>query len=134
MLRKKKILAGGAFNMLHPGHIHFLEESKRHGDQLVVVVASDKTVLKNKKKLLHSAKERAERIGVLSFVDRVVIGDDNDMSRVVREVRPDTIALGYDQDEKMVKDLLAMAGIECKIVRIEKLKGYSTKKITEGKK
>ncbi len=134
MLRKKKIMAGGAFNILHPGHIHFLEESKKHGDRLVVVVASDRTVQKKKKKLIHSAKERAERIGALSFVDMVVIGDDHDMSRVVREVRPDVIAIGYDQDEKFVKDLLAVAEFDCDIVRIEKLKGYSTKNITEGKK
>ena len=132
MLRKKKVLAGGAFNIVHPGHIHFLEEAKKLGKFLVVVVASDKRVLKNRKKLLRPARERSERINVLSFVDKVVIGDDIDMSRVIREEKPAVIAIGYDQDEKMVRDLIVMAGVGCEVVRIEKLKGYSTKKITEG--
>ncbi|UCD03228.1 MAG: adenylyltransferase/cytidyltransferase family protein [Candidatus Aenigmatarchaeota archaeon] len=134
MLRKKKILAGGTFSIIHPGHIHFLEEAKKLGNRLVVVVASDRTVLRNQKKLLHPARERAERINVLSFVDKTVIGDDNDMSRVIREEKPDVIAIGYDQDDKMVRKLISMAGVRCEVVRIEKLKGYSTKKITEGKK
>jgi FAD synthetase len=134
MFRKKKVLSGGAFNLLHPGHIHFLEESKKLGDELVVVVASDKTVLRNKERLLHKAKERAERIDALSFVDKTVIGDDNDMSRVLVEEKPSIIALGYDQDEAFVKELLQRTDIRCDIVRIEKLKDYSTKKITEVKK
>ena len=134
MIRKKTVLVGGAFNIIHPGHLYFLEEAKKMGKKLVVVVASDRTILKNDKKLLHPAKERAERINVLSFVDKAVIGDDIDMSRVIREEKPKVIAIGYDQSEKMVRDLISASGVSCEVVRIEKLKGYSTKKITEGKK
>ncbi len=134
MLRKKKVLAGGAFNILHPGHLYFLNEARKLGDKLIVVIASDNTVLRNKKRLLSTARDRAERIGVLSFIDKVVTGDDDDMMKVVREEKPDVIAIGYDQDETSIKRMLDGAGIECGIVRIEKLKGYSTKKITEGEK
>jgi FAD synthetase len=133
MLRKRKVLAGGAFNILHPGHAHFLQEARRLGGTLVVVVASDKTVKKTKK-LLFPASYRAERISAFSFVDKVVIGDDEDMMKVVLEERPDVIALGYDQDEKGLKRMLDRSGIKCRIARIEKLKDYSTKKITEGRK
>ena len=63
---------------------------------------------------------------------RVVIGDDVDMMRVVRLVRPDVIALGYDQDRKAVMRQLREAGITCRLVRLGKLKGYSTKRITGG--
>ncbi|MBN1896407.1 MAG: adenylyltransferase/cytidyltransferase family protein [Candidatus Aenigmarchaeota archaeon] len=129
----KKVLAGGAFNILHPGHIFFLEKAKKLGDRLVVVVASDKKV-RSRKNLLESAEYRAERIGVLSFVDKVVIGDDDDMMKIVREEKPDVIALGYDQDAEEIRKLLYSEGLFCRIVRIQKLKGYSTKKITGGKK
>ncbi len=133
MRMKRKVLAGGAFNILHPGHIHFLQEARKLGDALVVVVASDRTVKKTKK-LLFPARYRAERIGAFSFVDKVVIGDDEDMMKVVLEERPDVIALGYDQDEKGIRRMLDRSGIRCRVVRIEKLKDYSTKRITEGKK
>ncbi len=129
----KKVLAGGAFNILHPGHIFFLEKAKKLGDRLVVVVASDKKV-RSRKNLLESAEYRAERIGVLSFVDKVVIGDDDDMMKIVREEKPDVIALGYDQDAEEIRKLLYSEGLFCRIVRIQKLKGYSTKKITGGNK
>ncbi len=134
MWRKRKVLAGGVFNILHPGHIHFLEEAGKLGDRLVVVVASDKTVNERGKKLLSPANERAERVSAFSFIDKVVIGDDDDMMKVVLEEKPQTIALGYDQDERGMKRMLDKAGFECEIVRIEKLKGYSTKKITGGEK
>lgn len=134
MLRKKKVLAGGAFNIIHPGHIYFLKEASKLGSRLVVVIASDRTVLRNKKRLIFPARERAERVGVLSFVDKVIVGDEEDMMKVVAEEKPDIIAVGYDQDENAIKKMLAQAGLDRKIVRVEKLKGYSTKKITEGEK
>ena len=133
MLRKK-VLVGGAFNIIHPGHIYFLKEASKLGSRLVVVIASDRTVLRNKKRMLFPARERAERVGVLSFVDKVIVGDENDMMKVVAEEKPDMIAVGYDQDENAIKKMLAQAGLDREIVRIGKLKGYSTKKITEGEK
>ena len=118
--------------MVHPGHVHFLRKAKELGEELVVVVATDRTVLKNKKKLLFPAALRAATVSSLDFVDRAVIGDDSDMMRVVREERPEVIALGYDQDEESIKRQLKQAGMGCRVVRIGKLKGYSTKKITGG--
>jgi FAD synthetase len=134
MLRKRKVLAGGVFNIIHSGHIYFLERARRLGDKLTVVVASDRTVLRSKKKLLLPARERAERVSAFSFVDKAVVGDDDDMMKVVMEEQPDVIALGYDQDEHGIRKMLDRAGFGCEIVRIEKLKGYSTKKITGRKK
>ena len=130
--KRAKVLAGGTFNMVHPGHVHFLRKAKELGEELVVVVATDRTVLKNKKKLLFPAALRAATVSSLDFVDRAVIGDDSDMRRVAREERPEVIALGYDQDEESIKRQLKQAGMGCRAVRIGKLKGYSTKKITGG--
>ena len=130
MFRKRKVLAGGVFNILHPGHLYFLRQAKKLGDTLVVVVAADRTVLKNRKTLLSSARERADMVSALSFVDKVVIGDENDMLRVVRDEHPDVIALGYDQDMHWVEKALDRSGLKCHITRIGHLKGYSTNEIT----
>lgn len=132
MSGKKKVLAGGVFNIVHPGHVHFLKKAKELGDELVVVVAHDKTVLKNKKNLMFPASVRAQTVRNIRDVSKVVIGDDNDMMKVVKRERPDIIAIGYDQDDKLIKKMLPETGIECELVKIGRLKGYSTKKITGG--
>ena len=132
MSGKKKVLAGGVFNIVHPGHVHFLKKAKELGDELVVVVAHDKTVLKNKKNLMFPASVRAQTVRNIRDVSKVVIGDDTDMMKVVKRERPDIIAIGYDQDDKLIKKMLSETGIECELVKIGRLKGYSTKKITGG--
>jgi len=124
-----RVLAGGVFNMVHPGHIHFLEKAKSLGGYLVVVVAADSRVA-SRKQLLRTAGERAKLLRELPFVDKVVIGDDRDMSAVVAKEKPDIVALGYDQDIEEVKGILRKAHSAAKIVRIQQLKGYSTKKLT----
>jgi cytidyltransferase-like protein len=132
LVRKKLVMAGGTFNLVHPGHRHFLIKARELGDELVVVVANDKTVRRASKQLLFPARIRAAMVRSLDFVSRAVIGDARDMMKVVREEKPDIIAMGYDQDVGAMKLQLKRAGIRCKVVRIGKLKGYSTKKITGG--
>ena len=129
-----RVLAGGVFNIVHPGHVHFLKKAKELGEELVVVVASDRTVLRRGKRLLFPAAIRAETVRALRFVDKAVIGDDEDFSKVVRQQKPDVIAIGYDQDEAPVRELLQRPGLctGCRVVRIGLLKGYSTKDITGG--
>jgi len=93
--RKKVVLAGGVFDILHPGHIFFLEQAKRLGDVLVVVIASDETVRRVKKREpIHTAEARAKVVASLKPVDRVVIGSPSDKLAVVRRVKPDIIAFG----------------------------------------
>ena len=125
----KKVLVGGTFNLLHPGHILFLKKARTLGDFLVVVVASDRTV-KKEKTLLLPAKKRAELLKSLDFIDKVIIGDEKDKLKVVEKERPDIIALGYDQKGTELKNMLKERGIDCQIVRIkEHLRGWSTSKI-----
>ncbi len=128
--RKKRVLVGGVFNIIHPGHRYFLEMAKGLGDELVVVVANDKTVLRDKKKLMFPARVRAGTVESVGAVDRAVVGDELDMTKVIRRERPDVIAVGYDQDEETIRSLVKKSGIKCKVVRLDQLKGYSTKKIT----
>ena len=103
----KIVLAGGVFDIIHPGHIHTLNDAKELGDVLVVVVATDKTAIKMKKREpLHSAELRQELVSSLNMVDLCIIGDEDDIFKTVDLVKPQIIALGYDQTvhEKLITD------------------------------
>ncbi len=130
-MKKIKVLAGGRFNILHEGHIYFLEKAKSLGDYLIVVIANDKTVLRNKKPLLFSQEIRKKRVEKLYFVDKVIIGDPKNILKTVEKVRPDIIALGYDDKikESELRKKLKERGLNCKIVRVPELVGFSTRKI-----
>ncbi|UCD06819.1 MAG: adenylyltransferase/cytidyltransferase family protein [Candidatus Aenigmatarchaeota archaeon] len=132
----KKVLVGGIFSVLHPGHMFFLKKAKSLGDFLIVVVSSDRTALKKNGVLLRTARERKLRVEKTGIADRVIIGDDEDRFRVVEKEKPDIIALGYDQRidggfRKRIKE----SGLNCKMVRIkEKFKDYSSSKFLRDKK
>jgi len=124
----RKVLVGGTFNLVHPGHIFFLEKAKEKGDYLVVVVANDKTVLRRKGFLLMKAEARRKMLESLSVVDKAVVGDGKDFLKVVRKERPDVIVLGYDQELGELQPQIEKLGI--KIARIRsRLKGYKTEDI-----
>jgi FAD synthetase len=95
----KKVLVFGTFDIFHPGHEYFLKEAKKHGDELVVVVARDSTVKQVKGKLPHHNENyRLNVIQKLNYVDKAVLGYETaDKYRIVEEIKPDTICLGYDQ-------------------------------------
>jgi FAD synthetase len=125
----KKVLAGGAFSIIHPGHLFFLERAGRLGNYLVVVVANDRTVSRSKGLLVMKAEARKKVLESLSIVDKAVIGDEKDFMKVVRRERPRIIALGYDQELGLgMRKQIEKRGI--RIVRIKsRLKGYRTRDI-----
>ncbi len=101
------VLAGGVFDIIHPGHIHTLNAAKRLGDVLVVVVATDDTAQKMKKRLpLHTQEQRRTLVESLRMVDLCVVGYRGDMFKTVGTIKPDIVALGYDQvhQEKYIAD------------------------------
>ena len=119
---KKIVLAGGVFDIIHPGHIHTLNAAKALGDVLVVVIATDKTALKMKKRPpLHNQELRRELVNCLSMVDRTVIGHEDDIFETVREIKPDIIALGYDQvhQEQFISDGCKRMNLDVRIVRLQ---------------
>jgi|TARA_B100001750_G_scaffold148897_1_gene119171 cytidyltransferase-like protein len=118
----KIVLAGGVFDIIHPGHINTLNAAKKLGDVLVVVVATDKTAIKMKKrKPLHSAQLRQELVSSLSMVDLCIIGDEEDIFNTVDLVKPQIIALGYDQthQEKFIVDGCRKINLDIAVVRLE---------------
>lgn len=116
-------MAFGKFVLLHSGHVRFLEKAKSLVDRLVVVVASDESVRKERGKCLVPAEQRREVVASLKAVDEAVVGDAKDRYAVVRRHRPDVVILGPDQEvdeERLAYDLQCL-GLRPKIVRIADL-------------
>ena len=119
---KKIVLAGGVFDIIHPGHIHTLNAAKALGDVLVVAIATDKTAQKMKKRQpLHNQELRRELVSCLSMVDKAIVGHEDDIFETVRAIKPDIIVLGYDQvhQKQFISDGCKRINLDVKIVRLE---------------
>jgi len=118
----KIVLAGGVFDIIHPGHIYTLNAAKKLGDVLVVVVATDNTAVKMKKRTpLHTQEQRQELVNSLSMVDLCLIGQEEDIFKTVKHVKPQIIALGYDQihQEQFITEGCKKIGLDAKVARLQ---------------
>ena len=115
-----RVLATGTFDLLHPGHLMYLEQSRALGDELVVIVARDANV-KHKPRPIIPQDQRLLMVSALRTVDRAVLGSESDMFQPIEELEPDIITLGYDQhfDVVLLKEELATRGIHATVVRLE---------------
>jgi rfaE bifunctional protein nucleotidyltransferase chain/domain len=119
----KVVLTGGVFDIVHIGHLATLQEAKKLGDILTVVVARDKTVEKMKRR--KPINEEMARLGIirsLKPVDFALLGSEKDMFDPVRKIKPDFIVLGYDQehDEKEIEKRLRKLGMtSTKVIRLK---------------
>jgi len=127
LARGKIVLATGAFDLLHLGHVRFLESSKRKGGpraKLIVVVARDKTVLNRKgQSPILPEDQRKQLVGSLRVVDKAILGHTHlDLLGILREVRPDIISVGYDQKQikASVEKLLKEEHLPIRVVQIPK--------------
>lgn len=126
--RKGKIvLASGTFDLLHLGHVRYLEEAKKTGGpnaKLVVIVARDTTVEKRRgTKPIMSENQRRALVGSLKVVDEAILGyEDFDIAKVIEKIHPDIIALGYDRGdiEQTVRRYVAEKNLNIEIVKIGK--------------
>lgn len=115
-------MASGVFDILHTGHISYLEQAKALGDELYVVVASDNTVRKNKHEPITPERMRVRIVSALKPVDVAMIGNDSDdMFAILDEVRPDVIVLGFDQkfDENTLSEELKKRGFDIAVKRAD---------------
>ncbi len=116
------VLAGGVFDIIHPGHISTLNAAKALGDVLVVVVATDNTAVKMKKRRpIHSQEQRQELVNSLAVVDLCLIGQENDIFKTVNLVKPQIIALGYDQvhQEQFITEGCKKIQLDAKVARLQ---------------
>ena len=119
---KKIVLAGGVFDIIHPGNIHTLNAAKALGDILVVAIATDKTAQKMKKRPpLHNQELRRELVSCLSMVDKAIVGHEDDIFETVKAIKPDIIVLGYDQihQEQFISDGCKRINLDVEIVRLQ---------------
>ena len=122
-----KVMATGTFDLLHPGHVYYLKEAKKLGNTLAVVVATDATVRRLKHEPVNPEEIRLNLIKELKIVDEAYLGHKDDMYKIVEEIKPDVIALGFDQihDENKIKSELEKRKINPKVVRLPEFKGGS---------
>jgi FAD synthetase len=117
-----RVLATGTFEILHPGHLLYLEEAKKLGDELFVVVARDSTVKQRKRTPIIPEEQRLRVVSALKMVDKAILGSEKDMFEPLYSIKPDVIALGYDQafDEEKLEQELNKRGFHSKVIRIKK--------------
>ncbi|MDQ3872899.1 MAG: FAD synthase [Thermoproteota archaeon] len=118
----KVVLVGGVFDLIHPGHIHTLKAAKAEGDVLVVVVARQSTAQKIKKyrKIYHDENLRKDLVTSLNFVDLALIGKEGTLYDTVEYVKPNVIALGYDQahSEKDIAENCKRRNLNVQVIRL----------------
>ena len=115
-----RVMATGVFDILHPGHLHYLEEAGELGDELVVVVATDRTARERKYEPITPQDMRLRMIQSLKVVDKAVLGKEGDIYGIVKELEPDIIALGHDQahDPEKIRKELADRSMHVKVIRL----------------
>lgn len=125
--KRKVVLASGVFDLLHLGHVRFLEEAKKAGGEnaeLIVIVARDSIVEKRKGvRPVMPENQRRALVESLKVVDEAFLGfKDFNMGKVIERIKPDVIAVGHDQDgiEKDVKEYVKEKGLKIKVVKIGK--------------
>ncbi|MHC1599367.1 MAG: adenylyltransferase/cytidyltransferase family protein [Candidatus Methanospirareceae archaeon] len=117
-----RVLATGTFEILHPGHLLYLEEAKKLGDELFVIIGRDVTVRKRKRTPIIPEEQRLQMVSALKMVDKAMLGSEKDMYEPLYSIKPDIIVLGYDQDfdEEKLERELRERGFHSKVIRIKK--------------
>ncbi len=120
-----RVMATGVFDLLHPGHIYFLDEARKLGDELWVVVARDSTARKFKHEPITSEASRLQLVAALKSVDRALLGHEGNIYDILDEIRPDVIALGYDQihNEEKILEECRRRKLPTKVVRLPRFEG-----------
>jgi D-beta-D-heptose 7-phosphate kinase/D-beta-D-heptose 1-phosphate adenosyltransferase len=130
---KDVVFTNGVFDLLHPGHIRYLQEARAQGDSLIVGLNSDRSVraIKGPSRPVIPEHERAELLAALRSVDAVVVFDEETPAQIVRRLQPDVLVKGADwADDRIVgRDTVEARG--GRVVRVPLAEGYSTSAIIE---
>ena len=131
--QKRVVFTNGVFDILHPGHVRYLTEARRHGDALIVAINSDRSVrtIKGPTRPVNPEAERAEVVAALACVDAAVVFDEDTPHEIISLIQPDVLAKGADWDADRIvgRDIVEARGGVVIRVRIEE--GHSTTAIVE---
>jgi len=127
------VFTNGVFDLLHPGHVRYLQAARRLGDALILGVNSDRSVRANKgpERPINPEHERAEVLGALACVDLAVIFDEDTPYALISQLQPDVLVQGADWGEHDIvgRDVVEARG--GRVVRMELSKGFSTTSLIE---
>ncbi|MDS0240382.1 MULTISPECIES: adenylyltransferase/cytidyltransferase family protein [unclassified Haloferax] len=114
----RRVIAQGTFDILHPGHVHYLSDAASLGDELHVIIARGENVTHKPKPILDD-RQRRDMVAALDVVDEAHLGHPEDIFVPIENIDPDVIVLGYDQhhDEEGIKAALDARGIDCEVTR-----------------
>lgn len=117
-------MATGTFDIIHPGHGYYLEESKKLGGEsakLIVVIARDATVRSKKRCPVVNEKQRLEVVKMMKPVDEAYLGSTTDMFKIVEKIKPDIISIGPDQsfDLDRLREELKKRNLNCEVIKVE---------------
>ena len=117
----KVVFTGGVYDIIHPGHIHTLKNSKQEGDLLIVSIARDNRVIKIKgRKPINNEKMRTILVSAIRYVDFTVLGSKGDIFGIVKKIKPNVITIGYDQTHQ-INELKKRVKINNLNIKIKKL-------------
>lgn len=130
---KKVVITNGVFDLLHPGHVRYLQAARAQGDALLVAINSDRSVsvIKGPTRPLTPESERAEVLDALACVDAVVIFDEETPAEIIAAVQPDVLVKGADwaPDRIVGRDIVEARGGRVVLMPVEQ--GWSTTSILE---
>ena len=118
----RRVVAQGTFDLLHPGHVHYLREAAAHGDELHVIVARGHNVAHKTPPVLPD-RQRRDVVAALAPVDEARLGHEEDFLVPIADIDPDVIVLGHDQhhDADAVRAAVAERGVGCEVTRASAL-------------
>lgn len=137
---KKIVLVGGCFDILHPGHIVFLEKARRLGDKLIILLESDQKVkfLKGNNRPIHTQKDRAKLLRALKSVDQVIslpfMNQDSQYDSLIAKIKPDIIATTKGDPKLHHKKRVANLVRARLAIVTNRIKGYSASRIINQSK
>jgi D-glycero-beta-D-manno-heptose 1-phosphate adenylyltransferase len=125
------VFTNGVFDILHPGHVRYLEEARRDGDVLMVGVNSDRSVraIKGPSRPINAEHERAELLAALSCVDAVVVFDEDEPRQLIERLQPDVLVKGADWPADRIIGRETVEARGGRVLRIPLAEGYSTSAI-----
>ncbi len=130
---KKIVFTNGCFDLLHPGHVRFLEKARRKGDLLVVALNSDSSVkaIKSRDRPIFSEKERCELVSALACVDYVTIFDEETSQQIIQELLPNVLAKGGDWLKEQIVGRQIVESAGGTVISLDFEPGFSTSSIIE---